>query len=131
MGGLIDHIMINTNDFDKALEFYNWLMPKMGYKKGKYNEFESRPRRMDWSGKLSGMLICETEGKFRKDAFDKHRIGLREIAFFVEKKETVDEIGRGVEKHGGKIIDAPYNYGDSYVTFFTDPDGIKLEVDWR
>lgn len=131
MGGLIDHIMINVNDYERAAVFYSWLMPKLGYKKGKYNEPVKKPRRMDWSGELSGMLVCEADEKMKKDTFDKHRVGLREVAFFVKDKATVDEVGRDVEKHGGKIIDKPYQYGDSYVTFFTDPDGIKLEVDWR
>jgi predicted lactoylglutathione lyase len=131
MGGLIDHIMINTNEFDKALVFYNWFMPKIGYKKGRYNKFEGEDRVMDWSGELSGMLVCESDKKMRSDRFDKHRVGLREIAFYTDNKDIVDEVGRDAKKYGGKILDAPHNYGDGYVVFLTDPDGMKLEVDFR
>lgn len=131
MGGLVDHVIINTNDFEKSFKFYNWLMPLMGLRKGRYNEYEKRPRRMDWSGDLSGLLVWESEEKFSSDTFDKHRVGLRELAFTVEKKSMVDEIGRDVKKYGGKLLDAPHKYGDAYVVFFTDPDGIKLEADWR
>jgi hypothetical protein len=31
MRGGIDHLMINANNYDKALGFYGWLMPKIGY----------------------------------------------------------------------------------------------------
>ena len=32
MRGGIDHVMINCNDFEAAVRFYSWLMPKIGYR---------------------------------------------------------------------------------------------------
>jgi predicted lactoylglutathione lyase len=48
-----------------------------------------------------------------------------------ESPEEVDSIAAKVESHGGKIIDPLREYPfwpGYYSVFFTDPDGIKLEV---
>ena len=68
----------------------------------------------------------------RSDNFDKRRVGLREIAFRADSRTQVDAVAKELEAHGGKLIDAPQEYPQYapgyYSVFFTDPDGLKLEV---
>ena len=42
--------------------------------------------------------------------FSKARTGLREIAFRVAGRSTVDLIAPEIEAHGGKIVDPPREY---------------------
>ena len=73
----------------------------------------------------------EAEPRFRADQFHRHRVGLCEIAFGADSRREVDEIATEIERHGGTVTDPPRQYDhapDYYAVFFTDPDGLKLEV---
>jgi len=124
MEGIIDHVMINANDHKRAVEFYSWLMPKLGY-----------PEKMD-HGKSVGfrspngsVWVTGTGEEYKSQAFSKERVGLRELAFRAESPSEIDEIAGEVEKNGGKIIKKPYtnDRGDCQF-FFSDPEGMKLEI---
>jgi predicted lactoylglutathione lyase len=58
-------------------------------------------------------------------------VGLCEIAFAADSRRQVDELATEIERHGGRVTDAPSEYDyvrGYYAVFFTDPDGLKLEV---
>jgi glyoxylase I family protein len=125
----IDHLMINANDYDKAVRFYAWLMPRVGYPR---SESFTEPSAMTGYYSDSGSLwVLPSDEPHRKQSFDKGRVGLREIAFRAESREQIDQLARGISSHGGRILDPPreYEYRPGYYSvFFTDPDGLKLEV---
>ena len=80
-------------------------------------------RRLRW--------VQEAEPRFRSDQFHRHRVGLCEIAFAADSRRQVDELAAEIERHGGRVTDPPreYDYVPGYcAVFFTDPDGLKLEV---
>jgi glyoxylase I family protein len=128
MGSGIDHLMINCNDYDAAVRFYSWLMPKLGYtEKLSFDE----PPMTGFIGGGGGFWVSPSGAGGGRQAFDKVRVGLREIAFRGDSRAQVDEVAREIISRGGKILDAPreYDYRPGYYSvFFTDPDGIKLEV---
>ena len=73
----------------------------------------------------------EAKPRFRADQFHQHRVGLCEIAFAGDSRRQVDELAAEIERHGGGVTDAPRQYDyvpGYYAVFFTDPDGLKLEV---
>ena len=125
----IDHLMINANDYEKAVRFYGWLMPKIGYPG---SETFTEPSQMTgYYGERGSLWVSPSDEPHRHLTFDKGRVGLREIAFRAESREQIDELARGISSHGGRILDPPreYNYRPGYYSvFFTDPDGLKLEV---
>ena len=124
MEGTIDHIMLNSNDYEKALKFYSWLMPKLGY-----TDRKEYGRTAGFMSPKNRIWLTESEGEFRSQAFDKRKVGMRELAFLGSRRAEVDEIARGVEKNGGRIIEKPYqNQRGDYQFFFMDPDGMKLEI---
>ena len=58
-------------------------------------------------------------------------MGLCEIAFAADSRQQVDELAAEIERHGGRVTNAPRQYDCApgyYAVFFTDPDGLKLEV---
>jgi catechol 2,3-dioxygenase-like lactoylglutathione lyase family enzyme len=125
----IDHLMINANDYHKAVGFYGWLMPRIGYPQSiTFNEPASMT---GYYGDYGSLWVVASEPTRRGETFDKGRVGLREIAFRAESRQQIDDLARDISSHGGRILDLPreYDYRPGYYSvFFTDPDGLKLEV---
>jgi len=127
MKGMIDHVIINCIDHDKANTFYSWLLPKLGFTRR--FPLASNSDVTGWIGHTTNVWLNVADPSVGR--FDKERDALRELAFAADTREEVDEIAREIEAHGGKILDAPSEYPyfpGYYSVFFTDPDGIKLEV---
>ena len=124
----VDHLMINCNEYAAAINFYAWLMPSIGYPQS--TSFEQPAPTTGWFG-AGGSLWVSAAAKSERQAFSKERVGLREIAFRADSRAQIDELATQIEAHGGKLLNAPreYNYVPGYYSvFFTDPDGIKLEL---
>jgi glyoxylase I family protein len=125
----IDHLMINANNYEMATRFYSWLMPRIGYPGSE--SFTGPPPMTGYYGERGSLWVSPADEAYRKQTFDKGRVGLREIAFRADSREQIDELARGISSHGGRILDPPreYDYRPGYYSvFFTDPDGLKLEV---
>lgn len=126
----IDHLMINANRYAESVKFYSWLMPKIGYPEK--NEHGGEDPGTGFSGPGGGLWLSNSATNLRNDNFHKRRVGLREIAFRADSRAQVDAVAKEVEANGGKILDAPQEYPQYapgyYSVFFTDPDGLKLEV---
>ncbi len=127
MTARVDHIIITVNNYERACRFYDWLMPAVGYSAGTHDFDGTR----GWSAQSGSFWIKKADARFSSDTFNKDRIGLCEIAFSGESRTQIDALAKEVETHGGQILDAPREYDyvpGYYAVFFTDPDGIKLEV---
>jgi glyoxylase I family protein len=124
----IHHLMINCNNYDEAMRFYSWLMPLIGYPQSA--SFDQPAPVTGWFGEGGSLWVCTAE-KTGRQAFSKERVGLREIAFSAGSRAQIDELAQQIELHGGRILDPPREYAyvpGYYSVFFTDPDGIKLEL---
>jgi len=127
MAGRIDHTIVSVNKYEPACRFYDWLMPKLGYAGGPHDYGEMR----GWSSQPGSFWVKKADTHFAADTFNKDRVGLCEIAFGGENRAQIDALAQEIEAHGGKILDAPREYDyvpGYYAVFFTDPDGLKLEV---
>ena len=66
------------------------------------------------------------------DAFHKDRVGLCEIAFAATSRDEVDALGRALVARGVRVLAPPREYPEYvpgyYAVFFSDPDGMKLEL---
>ena len=124
----IDHLMINCNDYEAAIRFYAWLMPLIGYPQTVSVE---QPAPLNgWFGE-GGSLWVSPSNSTGRQPFSKERVGLREIAFRADSRAQIDELATSIAAHGGTILDSPreYDYVPGYYSvFFTDPDGLKLEL---
>jgi catechol 2,3-dioxygenase-like lactoylglutathione lyase family enzyme len=127
MRGGIDHLMINASSFDAAVRFYSWLMPNLGYPN--VENYDQPERMIGFWGDFGSLWVMRARNQ--NENFDKTRIGLREVAFRVPRRAQIDELAREISSRGGRILDPPreYDYRPGYyAVFFTDPDGIKLEI---
>lgn len=128
----VDHVILNCNNYEESKQFYEWLMPRLGYK--------PVPNPEDWrgwyyvgsDGKTAGAFwIKPADRRFQSDRFDKSRVGLCEIAFKAESRRLINEVAKEIEAHGGQLLTPPQEYAYEpgyYAAFFADPDGIKLEI---
>jgi len=126
MAGRIHHMIIAVNNYDRACRFYDWLMPKVGYLNvHDYGEMRG------WEAGGNSFWVKKADPRFATDTFNKDRVGLCEIAFNGDNRAQIDALATEIEARGGKITDPPREYDyvpGYYAVFFTDPDGIKLEV---
>ena len=125
--GRVHHVIVTVNDMARSGPFYDWLMPRLGYP-------------TSWSvGGNRGFLspagsfwVKPADAKHAGDTFSKDRVGLCEIAFAAASREDVDALHRALVERGATILDPPREYPEYvpgyYAVFFTDPDGIKLEL---
>jgi catechol 2,3-dioxygenase-like lactoylglutathione lyase family enzyme len=131
MNGRIHHLMLNVNRYDEAKRFYDWLLPRLGYPNQTAYADDAPKRGSGWYNDAGSVWVQEAESRFRADQFHRHRVGLCEIAFTVDSRRQVDELAAEIERQGGRVTDAPRQYDyvpGYYAVFFTDPDGLKLEV---
>ena len=119
---LFDHIDLRVKNRAAAQEFYEQVLPAIGF-------------RIDKSGEEWGLF--EADGGKAVDFFGfteeaDHRPNGNRIAFWAENRDAVDKIAEVVRKAGGKNLEGPelcVNYSPGYyAVFFEDPDGNKLEV---
>ncbi|KKP29135.1 MAG: Glyoxalase/bleomycin resistance protein/dioxygenase [Parcubacteria group bacterium GW2011_GWA2_31_28] len=121
----LGHIKLAVSDFKKSLEFYSIIFEKLGFKKVSQKEKSAA-----WVTKEGfGISIAQAEKLEPKYVF--FAPGLHHLCFKALSKNKVDEI-YSLLKEKTKIFDEPQAYpgytADYYAVFFSDPDGIKLEV---
>jgi glyoxylase I family protein len=127
----IDHIIVNANDYAAAKRFYAWLMPQIGYPQTMSYDQPQNDITTGYFGEHGSMWLRPADPEFRADKFHRHRVGLCEIAFSAESRKQIDDLARQISANGGKVTDLPkeYDYQPGYyAVFFTDPDGMKLEL---
>jgi len=127
MAGRIDHLIISVNNYERACRFYDWLMPQVGYSAGAHDYGAMK----GWMALVGSFWVKKADARFAADTFHKDRVGLCEIAFSGESRAQIDELAKELEAYGGQILNPPREYDyvpGYYAVFFTDPDGIKLEV---
>ena len=119
----IDHVFIPVRDLAVAEAFYDKVMPVLGFRKGK--AFDKVSPRARYDNRHLTYWIVSREDARAEGAAPSH------LCFRVADEEAVDRACRELRAAG---IDAskPQAYtqysADYYATFFSDPDGLLLEV---
>jgi glyoxylase I family protein len=125
--GRVHHVIVNTNDLERARAFYGWLLPRLGYAA----EWPFAGG-FGWLSPAGSFWLKPADARFAGDRFHKDRVGLCEIAFAATSRDEVDALGRALVERGVPVLDPPREYPDYvpgyYAVFFTDPDGLKLEL---
>ena len=118
----IEHFGIGVPDVEAAKEYYNELMPMVGYQPCFGNGYCPN----DWQG--AQLFLYETE----QDRYSRHQPGFHHIAFLVQSRNDVHRVHDWVTARGDHVLHAPRpfpQFGDHcYATYFLDPHGLKLEV---
>jgi glyoxylase I family protein len=125
--GGVHHVFLTVNDLARSRPFYAALMPRLGYP-----AMWDYDAAVGWVGQGGSFWIKQADSQHAGATFSKDRVGLCEVAFRAESRAQVDALARDLPAWGSTILDPPREYPEYvpgyYAVFFTDPDGIKLEL---
>jgi catechol 2,3-dioxygenase-like lactoylglutathione lyase family enzyme len=124
---MLHHIEIYVSNFKKTIEFWEWLLTELGYKK--FQEWELG---VSWKYDETYLVFVQAEERFLDIPFHRCRVGLNHLAFQTSSKEHVDLLTSTLKDKGIRILyenKHPYAGGEGhYAVYFEDPDRIKVEV---
>ncbi len=127
--GAFHHIDLSVSDVAAAKAVYAPVLEFLGY-----TCVKDQPDGCEWDlrgrepfGASLGIRRATSPGPH-----DRYAPGLHHLAWRVESRAAVDELHGLLVANGIQVLDPPAPYpeysGDYYAVFFTDPDGVKLEV---
>lgn len=118
----LGHVRIAVSDFEKSRVFYAALFDKLGFQ-------QVSPK--GWVGP-EGLGIWILQAAHPEHRYIFEAPGLHHLCLKVRSKEDVDEIHQFLKANEIEIVASPQAYPqytpDYYAVFFSDPDGIELEV---
>lgn len=123
----LDHIYITVSDFERSEAFYDQIMQSFGFRKGD-KPISGEPHAHYFNRHLQ-YSIRPTRDTFQ--AHNPYSPGVHHICFQVTERKSVDDafkilLNLGIEASSPQ--EYPEYSDDYYATFFTDPDGIRLEI---
>jgi catechol 2,3-dioxygenase-like lactoylglutathione lyase family enzyme len=122
----IDHVYVAVRDLDRAERFYDEVMRLLGFRKG--TAPIAGERHLHYFNQVTQYTLRPARGP---TAHDPYAPGLHHLCFRVATRGEVDAVAVALGQRGIEAsTPRPYpEYADDYyATFFTDPDGIRLEV---
>ena len=118
-----DHVDLTVNDLARSVAFYAKVLAPLGFRQ------VPDPSGVDFANHHVSIGLKVASGAA---AFDRFRVGLHHVALRAANRADVDAFHRFLVCEGVTILDPPADYpeyGDGYyAVFFTDPDGLKLEL---
>lgn len=136
MNPIIDHIQITVKDFNRAEEFYDKLMPLLGFDIVKKSKGRVDAHDFDVIEYVHDNItigINSPRELFASSDVHRRKPGaLHHLAFRASSVDEINELYPKLEAVGANIIEPPMYYpqhGENYYAlYFKDPDGIKLEL---
>lgn len=125
--GSMNHLTLTVSNLVKSEQFYDQILKFMGYQ-----QVHKDKQFIIWSLKHAGeIVIFPANPDSPNKVHDRYSPGLHHFAFNANSREEVNNFYKLLMEIGATILDPPaeYNYSPGYyAVFFTDPDGIKLEL---
>jgi len=123
----IDHVYIAVRDLRRAEEFYDRVMCVLGFRKVT-STIAGDPHVHYYNRQFGYSLRPAHAATVDHDSYAP---GLHHFCFRVADERAVDRAASELRAEGIEVSD-PRNYpeysADYYATFFSDPDGVRLEV---
>jgi catechol 2,3-dioxygenase-like lactoylglutathione lyase family enzyme len=123
----IDHIYLAVRDPRKAEEFYDLLMDILGFRKNQ--DLVAGEPHVHYFNRQLGFTLRPARGN--SPDHDPYAPGLHHLCFRVLDPAAVDRAVAELRAAGIEVTDSqfyPEYAPDYYATFFSDPDGIRLEI---
>lgn len=121
--GAIHHIDLTVTDLGRSTEFYDRVLPLMGFRRTK-----NAPEGPLWAGTQVEIGLVPARSRHEHD---RYAPGLHHLAFHAPDRAAVDQFHERALLLGISVLDPPVEYPEYapgyYAVFIADPDGIKLE----
>lgn len=131
---VIDHIQLTVADMERALAFYDRLMPLLGFDLDKRSRAYLESHDLDVAEYVHPRLCFAIDSPRASEASTPvHRRSpgaLHHLAFKAESREQIDGLYPRLVELGARIVEPPREYPETtpagyYAVFFKDPEGIK------
>lgn len=122
----IDHIYIAVSDMARSEQFYDRVMPLLGFRKNSFT-LAGDPH-VQYFNRHFGYVLRPARSA---QAHDSYAPGLHHFCLRTESVDDVKTIASTLREAGIDATEARLyaEYAPDYwATFFNDPDGIRLEV---
>jgi len=122
----IDHIYITVSNMARSEKFYDCVMKTLGFRKNTFT-LHGDPH-IQYYNRHFGYVLRPARSA---SGYDSYAPGLHHLCFRVESIEDVRSAAKELQAAGIDASDAALHPGyapDYWATFFTDPDGIRLEL---
>ena len=128
--GTINHLRLTVRDLPTSKAFYGLIMEELGYRL--VEESKTRLAWASWAphGTLHWLIMSIADPR-KTQSHDRYTPGFHHLAWNVASRKAVDDLHDLLAQAGVEILDPPaeYEYEPGYYAFFfSDPDGLKLEV---
>lgn len=128
-GGVLglDHLYVTVSDLARSEAFYDRLMAFLGFRKG--DKAIAGEAHAHYFNRVLQLTIRPARGPAR--GHDPYAPGLHHVCLQVDGRAAVDESYRTLRSWGVDATEPglyPQYNDDYYATFFSDPDGIRLEI---
>jgi glyoxylase I family protein len=121
----VDHLYVAVRDLTRSIAFYDPVMRLLGFKKGT-KAIAGEPH-AHYFNRVTQYTIRPARG----GDHDPYRPGLHHLCFRVATRADVDAAAAGLRALGIAASEPalyPEYADDYYATFFSDPDGLRLEI---
>ena len=126
----IDHLDLVVSDLDRSLAWYRGLLEPLGWTRVTEIEGE-RGERVVYLGREGMGSVSLRAATSPLRPYDRYELGLHHLAFRASSRDAVDERAAWLREQGAEIESGPKDYDYTpgyYAVFFSDPDGLKLEI---
>ncbi len=124
----IDHIDLTVNDPARSLPFYEKVLGALGFERVGPGVSSD----VIFANGITSLALRAPSPERAGERFDRYRVGLHHLAFRAASREQVDRLHAFLVREKLPVLDVPAEYpaygDDYYAVFFSDPDGIKLEL---
>jgi glyoxylase I family protein len=124
----IDHLYVAVRDLERSQAFYDPVMRVLGFRKA-VRPLAGGDLHVHYFNRVHQYTLRPAAPG--APAHDPYAPGLHHLCFRVADAGTVDRVARDLRRAGIAATPPrlhPEYHADYYATFFSDPDGIRLEV---
>jgi glyoxylase I family protein len=122
----VDHIDLTVTDLVRSIAFYDKVLVALGFRRLPGDSY------VVWSNAQMNIALRPAAPEERGTGFNRYRVGLHHLALKAKSREDVDRFYELLLREGVAVLDPPADYPQYgpqyYAVFFTDPDGMKLEL---
>jgi catechol 2,3-dioxygenase-like lactoylglutathione lyase family enzyme len=137
MEPFIDHIEITVRDMSVAVQFYDKLLPLLGFDLSNRTSAQIQEHDkhvVSYEHPHVGFAITSPRRAFMGETINRRKPGsLHHLAFRAPSRAEVDRLHSEVKGIGATIVSPPREYPEYtpagyYAFYFKDPEGIKYEI---